>query len=130
MKYITKLQLRYCDFDGQRIVNNAAIFSLMENAHLLFFQNIIGDNWNWSNVPLVLSKINVVYLRKISTKDDLIAEISVKRLEDSYVILKIKLLLDEDTLYCIGELKLVHFNFELNTVVSWDSYIYKLLSDK
>ena len=127
MEYSADLQLRYNDFDGQKIINNAVIFSLLENSHLLFFEHLIGDKWNWNSVPLVLSKIRVLYLKQIKSKENIYGKISVKEVKDFYVVLKIKLTSQSDDVYAIGELKLVHFDFEKYTKVKWDEFVYKAL---
>ncbi|MCX6305396.1 MAG: hypothetical protein NT040_10530 [Bacteroidetes bacterium] len=124
MDFIAKLQLRYNDFDGQKIINNAVIFSLLENSQLLFFEQLVGSRWDWSCVPLVLSKINVVFVKQIQSKEPLHGRVLVKEVEDYFVVLKIYLESPRSEVYSIGELKLVHYDFTKQEKVMWDEALY------
>lgn len=128
MEQLIELQLRYNDFDGQKIVNNAAAFSLIENAHLIFFENIIGNRWDWTNVPLVLSKIKITFLTAINTKTNLLGSIKILRIESNFIELRVQLL-REESIFCVAKIKIVHYDFSLKQSTPWKDEILSLLKE-
>ena len=128
MEHQIELQIRYNDFDGQQVVNNASIFSLIENAHLIFFENIVGSKWNWSNVPLVLSKINVTFISPVLTKCNIYAKVQIVDIEENHLNLRVKLTRG-NIVYCIANLKIVHYNFKNKKSLAWENDILSLLEN-
>ncbi len=126
MEQLIELQIRYNDFDGQQVVNNANIFSLIENSHLIFFERIIGNLWNWSNVPLVLSKIDVTFIAPITTKDNIYAKIEIVNIDVRHLNLKVQLTRGE-LVYCIANLKIVHYDFISKKSAAWNNDVLYLL---
>lgn len=128
MEQLIELQIRYNDFDGQQVVNNANVFSLIENSHLIFFEKIIGNLWNWSNVPLVLSKIDVTFIAPITTKDNIYAKIEIVNIDVKHLNLKVQLTRG-DLVYCIANLKIVHYDFVNKKSAPWSTDVLTLLKD-
>lgn len=60
-----KIQVRFSDCDMMGHVNNAIYLSYFEMARIHYFQELLGDNWDWRSNGVLLRKNEAEYLKPV-----------------------------------------------------------------
>ena len=94
-KHKTPIQIRFKDVDAFHHVNNANHFTYLELARVKYFDDIAGQEMNWSKQGIILANAKVDYKLPILFKDKIFiytkcSRIGNKSFELSYSIVKEK----------------------------------------
>ncbi len=60
-----KIQVRFADLDILGHVNNTIYLSYMEMARIHYFNELLGQNWDWRTYGMIIVKNEVEYLQSI-----------------------------------------------------------------
>jgi acyl-CoA thioester hydrolase len=74
-----KIQVRFADCDMMGHVNNAVYLSYFEQARMHYFEQLVGEEWDYQKQGTLLVKNEVVYLKPIFLHD--FPEISLHLIE-------------------------------------------------
>lgn len=94
-KHKTPIQIRFKDVDMMRHVNNANHFTYLEIARAKYFDDVVGEEVDWSKEGIILAKSTCDYKMPILFKDKVFvytkcSRIGNKSFELSYAIIKDK----------------------------------------
>jgi len=64
-----KIQIRFSDIDVLGHVNNAVYLSYFEVARVIFFSNLMGEDWDWHRNGVVLRKNVIEYIKPVVLND-------------------------------------------------------------
>ncbi|PTT75245.1 MULTISPECIES: acyl-CoA thioesterase [unclassified Chryseobacterium] len=111
--YTLQVQLRYSDFDAQKIVNHSKICTYIEMAYVEFLSKKINTDWNYDGMPLVLRKETTEFLLPIHSGSKPECTVSVLNIGGASFTLAVKVM-DTVTgkLYVTAQRVLVGVNFE------------------
>ncbi|MBI3500933.1 MAG: acyl-CoA thioesterase [Bacteroidetes bacterium] len=92
-KHKTPIQIRFKDVDAFKHVNNANHFTYLESARVKYFDDVAGEEMNWSKQGIILAKAVVDYKLPILFKDKIFvytkcSRIGNKSFDLSYLIIK------------------------------------------
>ena len=92
-KHKTPIQIRFKDVDAFKHVNNANHFTYLELARVKYFDDVAGQDMNWSKQGIILANAKVNYRFPILFKDKLFvytkcSHIGNKSFELTYAIAK------------------------------------------
>lgn len=65
-----KIQVRFSDLDIMGHVNNSVYLSYFEYARVAYFDQLLGEKWNWNSYGMLLKKNEVVYHKSILLHDE------------------------------------------------------------
>ncbi|HEY69853.1 MAG TPA: acyl-CoA thioesterase [Anaerolineae bacterium] len=66
-RFYQPIEIRYADIDAQRHVNNATIFSFLENARAIYLQHLgLWDGRNFESIGIILVQTGCTYKRPIA----------------------------------------------------------------
>ncbi|MCH2216191.1 MAG: acyl-CoA thioesterase [Flavobacteriales bacterium] len=87
------IHIRFNDLDTYGHVNNAVYITYFEEGRSLWFQDRVGQKWNWTKHGILLAKHEVEYKVPLLLTDDAfiklwISKIGTKSFEVSYLIYK------------------------------------------
>jgi acyl-CoA thioester hydrolase len=60
-----KIQVRFTDLDVLGHVNNNIYLSYFEMARVHYFKELLGINWDWQKIGIVIAKNEVEYLKSV-----------------------------------------------------------------
>jgi acyl-CoA thioester hydrolase len=69
MKFTYCCDVRFNDVDVMGHVNNAVYLSYFEMARMNFFNQLIGDKWDWHDSGILLVRNEIDYLKPIFLND-------------------------------------------------------------
>lgn len=69
-RHKTPIQIRFKDIDLFGHVNNANHFTYLESARVKYFNEIVGEEVNWSRQGFILAKATIDYRLPILFKDN------------------------------------------------------------
>lgn len=69
MKKAYHIQVRFSDIDALGHVNNARFLEYFELARVYFFNEVVGQQWDWSKHGLILAKNEVEYIQPVLLND-------------------------------------------------------------
>lgn len=92
-KHKTPIQIRFKDVDLFKHVNNANHFTYLETARVKYFDDVVGEEMNWSKQGIILAKAVVDYKLPILFKDKIFiytkcSRIGNKSFDLTYLIVK------------------------------------------
>lgn len=87
-----KIQVRFRDCDLLGHVNNAVYLSYFEQARMHYFEQLVGEDWNYNKQGILLVKNEIEYLKPILLNDSpeiflYLEEIGTKSFTFSYEII-------------------------------------------
>lgn len=87
------IHIRFNDLDSYGIVNNAVYLTYFEEGRKLWFQDHVGDKWEWERHGILLARHEVEYLLPLTLVDEAEIELGVsnvgnKSFEVAYLIHK------------------------------------------
>ena len=60
-----KIQVRFSDIDVMGHVNNAVYLSYFEMARVIFFSELLGEQWDWKKDGVLLRKTEIEYIKPL-----------------------------------------------------------------
>ena len=60
-----KIQVRFSDIDVMGHVNNAVYLSYFEMARVIFFSELLGEQWDWKKDGVLLRKNEIEYIKPV-----------------------------------------------------------------
>lgn len=60
-----KIQVRFSDIDVMGHVNNAVYLSYFEMARVIFFSELLGEQWDWKKDGVLLRKNEIEYIKPL-----------------------------------------------------------------
>ncbi len=75
-----KMQVRFNDIDLMGHVNNSIYQDYFDFGKVNYFNNVLGDEVNWSKTGLVLAKITIEFLNPIELNEEIIVQTKITRL--------------------------------------------------
>jgi len=92
-KHKTPIQIRFKDVDALGHVNNANHFTYIESARVKYFDDVAGQNMEWSKKGVILANAKVDYKLPILFKDKIFVYTKCSRMGNksfdlSYSIIK------------------------------------------
>lgn len=104
-----KIQVRFIDIDAMGHVNNAVYLSYFENARMYFFNDLLGEDWDWSRDGFILLNNEIQYLKPVFLKDEPEISVAVEKIGNKSFTLSYQLKV-KDELRCIGSSVLVGYD--------------------
>lgn len=113
--YSLKMQVRFSDYDSQKVVNHTKIYALIEAAYTSFFSKKINKHWNPDFMPLSLRTSNTDFLIPIKHGASPICVLDVREIGVSSFTLSITII-DEKTkkIYVKSTRVFVFINIEIH----------------
>lgn len=89
----TPIQIRFKDVDAFKHVNNANHFTYLELARVKYFDDVAGQEMNWSKQGIILANAKIDYILPILFKDKIFvytkcARIGNKSFELVYIVVR------------------------------------------
>lgn len=106
-----KIQVRFSDIDVMGHVNNAVYLNYFETARMHYFNQILGENWDWNTDGIILMRNEVDYIKSVLLRDVPTIDISVLKIGNKSFELGYELKVD-DVIYTKGKSILVCFNYK------------------
>ena len=109
----TKVAIRFADLDKLGHVNNAKYLTYMESARIFYFQEVMGQQVNWSELGVILAKAEINFVLPVELEDLEVCvftsctRIGGKSFDLSYVITKS----DLTTICATGATTMVCYNY-------------------
>lgn len=71
------IHIRFNDLDSYGIVNNAVYLTYFEEGRKLWFQDHVGEKWDWEREGILLARHEVDYLLPLTLVDEAEIELGV-----------------------------------------------------
>lgn len=104
------IQVRFRDCDVMGHVNNAVYLSYFEQARMHYFQQMVGEEWDWKKNGIILVKNEVTYLKPILLADIPKIHVYLNEIGNKSFTLSYRVMV-KDNLVSTGLSKLVCFDF-------------------
>jgi acyl-CoA thioester hydrolase len=128
-RFFQPIEIRYADIDAQRHVNNAKIFSFLENARAVYLQRLgLWDGRDFDRIGIILVQTGCTYKKPIAYGQRIHVGIRTTRLgnksiEMSYSVQEI----DNDTEFATATSVIVAYDYQkeqsINVPPSWRKVI-------
>ncbi len=69
-RHKTKIEIRFSDMDAFKHVNNACYLTYIEQARIIYFNDIVGWDYDWSEKGIILAKATVDFVYPIHINDE------------------------------------------------------------
>jgi len=69
-RHKTKIEIRFSDMDAFKHVNNACYLTYIEQARIIYFNDIVGWDYDWSEKGIILAKATVDFIYPIYINDE------------------------------------------------------------
>ena len=106
-----KIQVRFSDIDVMGHVNNAVYLNYFETARMHYFNQILGEDWDWSTDGIILMRNEIDYIKSVLLRDVPTIDISVLKIGNKSFELGYELKVDNE-IYTRGKSILVCFNYK------------------
>lgn len=104
------IQIRFSDVDSMGHVNNAFYLNYFETARLHFFNDLLGEDWNWNEQGVILLRNEIDYVKPLLLTDQPVAHVGVEKIGAKSIHLNYRIEVGSE-LYCKGISILVCFNY-------------------
>ena len=111
------IQVRFSDVDVMGHVNNAVYLSYFETARMHYFNQLIGEDWDWVKNGIILLKNEVQYIKPVLMNDSPVITISVDHIGNKSFTLGYNLKVSGES-KCIGASTLVAFDNSKQKTIS------------
>jgi acyl-CoA thioester hydrolase len=128
-RFFQPIEIRYADIDAQRHVNNAKIFSFLENARAVYLQRLgLWDGRDFDRIGIILVQTGCTYKKPIAYGQRIHVGVRTTRLgnksiEMSYSVQEI----DNDTEFATATSVIVAYDYQkeqsINVPPSWRKVI-------
>ena len=114
-KHRCAIEIRFVDMDALGHVNNANYLTYLEQARIFYFNEVIGENINWSEEGLILAHAEMDYKIPILLGDKVfiytkISRLGTKSFDVIYSIVKV--VGDDEIELATGKTVLVCFDYK------------------
>lgn len=106
-----KIQVRFSDIDVMGHVNNAVYLNYFETARMHYFNQILGEDWDWNTDGIILMRNEIDYIKSVLLRDIPNIDISVLKIGNKSFELGYELKVD-GVIYTKGKSILVCFNYK------------------
>jgi acyl-CoA thioester hydrolase len=121
MKHLATIPVRYVDIDAMGHVNNAVYLNYFEQARMDFFENSIGENWDWKKDGIVLARNEVDYVSPIFLCKSVFIETELERIGTKSITLCYEVRKTAEAgsqVYARGKSVIVCFDYERGVTVA------------
>ena len=131
-KHKTPIQIRFKDVDAFKHVNNANHFTYLELARVKYFDDVAGQDMNWSKQGIILANAKVDYTLPILFKDTIFIYTKCSRIGNKSFDLAYKIIKEEngkEILMAEASTVLVCYDYEKGKSIPMpDPWVQKLRS--
>lgn len=111
-----KIQVRFSDVDMMGHVNNAVYLNYFETARMLYFNQLLGSDWDWTTNGIILLRNEIDYVKSVLLQHKPTIKISVEKIGGKSFVLTYELKVD-DVVYTKGKSTMVCFNYKQQSTV-------------
>ncbi len=111
-----KIQVRFSDVDMMGHVNNAVYLNYFETARMLYFNQLLGSDWDWTTNGIILLRNEIDYVKSVLLQHKPTIKISVEKIGGKSFVLTYELKVD-DVVYTMGKSTMVCFNYKQQSTV-------------
>ena len=114
MKVVHKIEVRFADIDVMGHVNNAIYLSYFEQARMKFFEELIGNEWDWETNGILLARNEIDYRAPVLLNDQVSVETSILEMGNKSMTLGYSVVVERggDKIICTeGKSVLVAFDY-------------------
>jgi len=72
-----QIQIRFADIDSMGHVNNAVYLSYFEFTRVYYFNEILGENWDWESKGIILAHTELSFIKPIELNDEAFIEMEI-----------------------------------------------------
>lgn len=112
MRYISKIQQRFSDFDKLGHVNNAHYLTYYERARIDFFEHLLKGKINWEKEGLILARAELDYIRPLDIGIDFQIETYISKIGTKSFVMTHEITSSDNTLMAKGNITMVAFSYE------------------
>jgi acyl-CoA thioester hydrolase len=111
-----RVDIRFSDIDVMGHVNNATYFTYAEQARIHFFQQLVGDQWNWNKQGILVARNEMDYKLPIHFNDAIDIHVYCKHIGNKSYTMGYRYMRGEE-LCATGASVLVCFDYEAKCTV-------------
>ncbi len=78
--HTSKVNIRFSDLDLFGHVNNAVYLTYYEEARVLYFDQVVGYDYDWSMEGIILARFEVDFIRPVHFKEDVFIRLKCSRI--------------------------------------------------
>jgi YbgC/YbaW family acyl-CoA thioester hydrolase len=106
------IEVRYADLDPQRHVNNAALFTYLEQARARYLQHLgLWDGVDFDSIGIIVAEASAAYKAPISFGDRVVVEVGVTRLGTKSLVLEYLVRTEDGRSLATGRTVLVAYDY-------------------
>ena len=114
-RHSSKVEIRFVDVDAFGHVNNAHYLTYFEQARVLYFNEVVGWQYDWSRHGIILARAEINYVMPVLFRDDVriytrCSRLGTKSFDMEYRLMKIEN--EKETLLADGVTVMVAFDYE------------------
>jgi len=80
-RFAHPIEVRYADLDPQRHVNNATLFSYLEQARARYLQHLgLWNGMDFDDIGIIVAEAGATFTEPIAYTDEVVVEVGVTRL--------------------------------------------------
>jgi acyl-CoA thioester hydrolase len=106
-----KIQVRFSDIDVMGHVNNAVYLNYFETARMIYFNQLLGIDWDWTTDGIILLRNEIDYIKPVLLHHSPEITISVEKIGGKSFVLTYELKVGE-TVFTKGKSTMVCFNYK------------------
>jgi acyl-CoA thioester hydrolase len=115
-RHISKVHIRFSDIDAFGHVNNARYLTYYEEARVLYFEEVVDWNYDWSKKGIILARAEVDFVRPVHFKDDVYIRTRCSRIGNkSFNVFYEMYLLEKDNEVLLSSCTTVMVMFDYET---------------
>lgn len=115
-----KLEVRFADIDAMGHVNNAIYLNYFEEGRIQFFKEMIGGEWNWKSMGIIVARNEIDYLKPLFLGDEAYVHATVGEVGNKSFQMKMRVFkkADDQEIECVrGVVTLVCFDHQKQTTI-------------
>jgi len=106
------IEVRYADLDPQRHVNNAAIFTYLEQARAKYLERLgLWGGDDFDDLGVIVAEAGLTYKSPIAYRDQVVVDAGVSRLGSKSLDLEYRVHAPDGRLFAIGRTVLVSYDY-------------------
>ena len=113
-RHATELTVRFADLDAMGHLNHAKYLTYMEQARILYMQDVCGFNGIWADLSIILASVTCDYLMPVAFAETITVYTRCSRIGGKSFDLEYALLNEQDDTVAIGKTVMVAFDYESN----------------
>lgn len=115
-----KLEVRFADIDVMGHVNNAIYLSYFEQGRINFFREMVGTEWNWKSMGIIVARNEVDYLKPLLMDEEAYVVAEMSEVGNKSFQMKMRVFKKEDgqEIDCVkGVVTLVCFDYKKQATI-------------